>query len=177
MVIAALYWATRIPDILDSAMKLTTKGRYAVTAMLDLAIHGEQGPVCLNEVAMRQDISLAYLEQLFTRLRRQGLVESTRGPGGGYRLGRPAADISIAAVINAVDESMDSMRCHGVRNCQRGERCLTHQLWEDLTTHVQDFLGGISLASLAARRDVLNVARRQCEETAEFPLQRAAPEA
>lgn len=158
-------------------MKLTTKGRYAVTAMLDLAIHGEQAPVCLNEIANRQDISLAYLEQLFTRLRRQGLVDSTRGPGGGYRLARPATDISVAAVITAVGEGVDSTRCNGVRNCQRGERCLTHQLWEDLTAHVQDFLVNISLASLAARRDVLGVARRQRETASEFPLQRTAPEA
>ncbi|HEX6929171.1 MAG TPA: Fe-S cluster assembly transcription factor [Gammaproteobacteria bacterium] len=159
-------------------MKLTTKGRYAVTAMLDLAIHGTQGPVCLGDVAARQDISLAYLEQLFTRLRKQGLVESTRGPGGGYQLGRGADRISVAAVIAAVDEPLDSTRCSGDRNCQRGERCLTHQLWEDLSRHIFGFLDGVSLAELASRRDVLAVAARQheCEIPVEIPLRRAAPE-
>ncbi|MDX1444107.1 MAG: Rrf2 family transcriptional regulator [Gammaproteobacteria bacterium] len=149
-------------------MKLTTKGRYAVTAMLDLAIHGEEGTVSLGDIAARQDISLAYLEQLFTRLRRQGLVTSTRGPGGGYRLGALASDISIAAVVNAVDECLDSTRCSGGRDCQKGERCLTHQLWEDLNAHIREFLEGVSLADLAARRDVQTVAARQ--QGGEFPL-------
>ncbi|HEX7030079.1 MAG TPA: Fe-S cluster assembly transcription factor [Gammaproteobacteria bacterium] len=158
-------------------MKLTTKGRYAVTAMLDLAIHGAKGPVCLGDIAARQDISLAYLEQLFTRLRKHGLVGSTRGPGGGYRLGRDAKEISIAAVIAAVDEPLDSTRCNGGRNCQRGERCLTHQLWEDLSTHIFGFLDGLSLAELAARKDVQTVAARQHEigVPAEIPLRRTAP--
>ena len=142
-------------------MKLTTKGRYAVTAMLDLAIHGAESPVCLGDIAARQDISLAYLEQLFIRLRKQELVESLRGPGGGYRLGRAAANISIAAIIAAVDEPIDSTRCSGDRNCQRGERCLTHQLWEDLSRHIFGFLDGLSLADLATREDVLTVAERQ----------------
>lgn len=160
-------------------MKLTTKGRYAVTAMLDLAIHGKQGPVCLGDVAARQDISLAYLEQLFTRLRRHGLVESTRGPGGGYRLAKAAADISVAAVIAAVDEPLDSTRCSGDRNCQRGERCLTHQLWEDLSEHILDFLDGITLASLAAKREVLAVAERQRRAgvPVEVPLNRVVSDA
>lgn len=157
-------------------MKLTTKGRYAVTAMLDLAIHGEQGPVCLGDVAARQDISLAYLEQLFTRLRKQGLVESTRGPGGGYRLGRDAARISIATIISAVDEPLDSTRCSGNQDCQRGERCLTHHLWEDLSRHIVDYLENVSLAALAARGDVLDVARRQQQLPAEMPLRRVVPE-
>lgn len=156
-------------------MKLTTKGRYAVTAMLDLAIHGAEGPVCLSDIAARQDISLAYLEQLFTRLRREGLVDSTRGPGGGYRLGREAEAISIAEVIRAVDETLDTTRCAGDRNCQRGERCLTHQLWEDLGEHIQGYLAGISLAGLAARADVRDVARRQVSgATVEAPLVRQA---
>lgn len=164
-------------------MKLTTKGRYAVTAMLDLAIHGADGPVCLSHIAARQDISLAYLEQLFTRLRRQGLVESTRGPGGGYRLRRGAADISVAMVIAAVDEPLDSTRCNGDRNCQRGERCLTHQLWEDLSLHIHDFLDDISLAALAGRADVRDVAERQrhagdqASEVVEIPLRRVLPQA
>lgn len=159
-------------------MKLTTKGRYAVTAMLDLAIHGAEDPVCLGDIAARQDISLAYLEQLFTRLRKQGLVESTRGPGGGYRLGRPAEEISVAAVIAAVDEPLDSTRCSGEQDCQRGERCLTHQLWEDLNRHIYGFLDSITLAKLAASSDVLRVAARQRGETPkEFPLRRIASDA
>lgn len=157
-------------------MKLTTKGRYAVTAMLDLAIHGAQGPVCLGDIAARQDISLAYLEQLFTRLRKQALVESTRGPGGGYRLGRDASHISVAAVIAAVDEPLDSTRCSGDQNCQRGERCLTHQLWEDLSRHIFGFLDGVTLAELATRKDVLAVAARQHEIPVEIPLRRVARE-
>lgn len=158
-------------------MKLTTKGRYAVTAMLDLAIHGAEGPVCLGDIAARQDISLAYLEQLFTRLRKQGLVGSTRGPGGGYRLGRPAEEISIADIISAVDETLDTTRCSGGQDCQRGERCLTHQLWEDLGRHILGFLQNQSLAELAARRDVLAVAARQeeIEIPAEIPLRRTIP--
>ena len=158
-------------------MKLTTKGRYAVTAMLDLAIHGASDPVCLGDIAARQDISLAYLEQLFTRLRKQGLVGSTRGPGGGYRLGRSAERISIADVIAAVDEPLDSTRCSGDRNCQRGERCLTHQLWEDLSRHIVDYLDSLSLAALAARKDVLAVAARQQEidVPTEIPLRRITP--
>lgn len=156
-------------------MKLTTKGRYAVTAMLDLAIHGQSGPVCLGDVAARQDISLAYLEQLFTRLRKQGLVESTRGPGGGYCLGKDAADISVAMIINAVDEALDTTRCSGERDCQRGERCLTHQLWEDLSQHIVSYLDGVTLAGLARRKDVLDVARRQ-SLPAEIPLRRVIPE-
>lgn len=152
-------------------MKLTTKGRYAVTAMLDLAIHGQSGPVCLGDVAARQDISLAYLEQLFTRLRKQGLVESTRGPGGGYCLGKDAAEISVAMIINAVDEPLDTTRCSGERDCQRGERCLTHQLWEDLSQHIISYLDGVTLAGLARKKDVLDVARRQSAPE-EIPLRR-----
>lgn len=148
-------------------MKLTTKGRYAVTAMLDLAIHGEESTVSLGDIAARQDISLAYLEQLFTRLRRKSLVASTRGPGGGYRLGRDAADISVAAIVNAVDESLDSTRCSGDLDCQRGERCLTHQLWEDLNAHIHHFLDSVTLADLVKRSDVQSVAQRQCRE---YPL-------
>lgn len=156
-------------------MKLTTKGRYAVTAMLDLAIHGQAGPVCLGDVAARQDISLAYLEQLFTRLRKQQLVESTRGPGGGYCLGTDASKISVAMIINAVDEPLDTTRCSGERNCQRGERCLTHQLWEDLSRHIIGYLDGVTLATLASKQDVQDVAQRQ-SRPAEIPLRRVLPE-
>ncbi|HEB81221.1 MAG TPA: Rrf2 family transcriptional regulator [Chromatiales bacterium] len=142
-------------------MRLTTKGRYAVTAMLDLAIHSRVAPVSLAEIAQRQGISLSYLEQLFARLRREGLVRSVRGPGGGYQLGREPARIAVAEVIIAVDEKMDSTRCGGLGNCQDNERCLTHDLWVDLSCRIQAFLGGISFAQLMARREVREVASRQ----------------
>jgi Rrf2 family iron-sulfur cluster assembly transcriptional regulator len=142
-------------------MKLTTRGRYAVTAMLDLALHQRQGPVSLGEIADRQGISLSYLEQIFARLRRRDLVQSTRGPGGGYRLGRDATAISVADVIGAVDETVDATRCGGMQNCQGDERCLTHDLWHDLSNRIQDFLSGIDLAQLVERRSVREVAARQ----------------
>lgn len=142
-------------------MRLTSKGRYAVTAMLDVAIHRESGPVPLADISERQGISLSYLEQLFARLRRQGLVSSVRGPGGGYQLGQSAENISIAAVIHAVDESIDATRCQGRADCQGGTRCLTHSLWEGLSDRIADFLAGISLAELVAQQDVQQVAERQ----------------
>ncbi len=142
-------------------MRLTTKGRYAVTAMLDLAIHHDEGPVTLAHIAKRQGISLSYLEQLFARLRKRGLVRSSRGPGGGYRLGRAADDIAVVEVIGAVDESVDATRCGGMENCQGDARCLTHDLWHDLSKQIHDFLGGIDLAQLVERRRVREVAERQ----------------
>lgn len=142
-------------------MRLTTKGRYAVTAMLDLALHHEGGPVALGDIAQRQGISLSYLEQLFTRLRRRGLVRSTRGPGGGYRLGREAQHIAVADVIRAVDEPVDATRCGGLENCQGDERCLTHDLWQDLSQQIRRFLSDVDLAKLVERRRVREVARRQ----------------
>ncbi len=142
-------------------MRLTTKGRYAVTAMLDLAIHHEQGPVTLCDIAQRQGISLSYLEQLFSQLRKHGLVMSTRGPGGGYRLGRNPDDIAVADVIGAVDETVDATRCGGKENCQQDQRCLTHDLWQDLSQQIQSFLSGIDLAQLVERRRVREVALRQ----------------
>ncbi len=142
-------------------MKLTTKGRYAVTAMLDLALHAEAGPVKLAEISERQGISLSYLEQLFTRLRKQGLVRSTRGPGGGYALQRPSAEIAIADVILAVDENVDTTRCGGMGNCHNDERCLTHELWTELSDQIRGFLSGITLEQLAHRREVRRVADRQ----------------
>jgi len=142
-------------------MRLTTKGRYAVTAMLDLALHAEQGPITLADISQRQGISLSYLEQLFSKLRKQGLVESTRGPGGGYRLGRPAADIAVANVIAAVDESVDATRCGGMENCQAEQRCLTHELWCELSQQIYDFLSNINLAQLVERRGIREVANRQ----------------
>ena len=142
-------------------MRLTTKGRYAVTAMLDLALHESLGPVNLMDISKRQGISLAYLEQLFLRLRKQGLISSARGPGGGYRLQQPRADISVADVIRAVDEQVDATRCGGHQNCQADERCLTHDLWEDLSQHITSFLGDISLSDLVQRRSVKQVSARQ----------------
>jgi Rrf2 family iron-sulfur cluster assembly transcriptional regulator len=145
-------------------MKLTTKGRYAVTALLDLALHDGEGPVCLSEIAARQDISLPYLEQLFTRMRRKGLVASTRGPGGGYNLGRAAADIAVADIISAVDESFDATRCGGERDCHGGKSCLTHELWADLSHEIHRFLQGVNLAQLMDSQAVRNVAARQRDE-------------
>ena len=147
-------------------MRLTTKGRYAVTAMLDLALHFEKGPISLADISERQGISLSYLEQLFTRLRRAGLVRSTRGPGGGYSLSRNADDIPVADVIVAVDEKVDTTRCGGLGNCQDDERCLTHDLWVDLSEQIYSFLNGISLAQVVAREGVRDVARRQDDHKA-----------
>lgn len=142
-------------------MRLTTKGRYAVTAMLDLALHANAGPVSLADISARQEISLSYLEQLFAKLRHQELVRSVRGPGGGYRLGRPLDDIYVAQIIDAVNESVDATHCSGAGNCQQGEVCLTHYLWSDLSDQIHQFLSGISLASLVARQDVQKVNLRQ----------------
>jgi len=142
-------------------MKLTTKGRYAVTAMLDLALHSDKGPVSLADISLRQGISLSYLEQLFARLRRFNLVQSVRGPGGGYRLVGATTDISVAQVVDAVSESLDATRCEGKGNCQDGEVCLTHYLWQDLSTQIHRFLSGITLADLVSRRDIQAVGSRQ----------------
>ena len=142
-------------------MKLTSKGRYAVTAMLDVTIHAAQGPVSLADISERQAISLSYLEQLFSKLRKYGLVISVRGPGGGYRLGRCSAQIAIADVINAVNESIDATRCQGKGNCQGGEQCLTHSLWEGLSQRIEEFLQNITLAELVAKNDVKAVSKRQ----------------
>jgi len=142
-------------------MKLSTKGRYAVTAMLDLVLHMDDGPVSLSDIAERQHVSLSYLEQLFAKLRRRGLVASTRGPGGGYSLKRSADQVAIVDVILAVDENIDNTNCGGAANCQLEEKCLTHDLWQDLSNQIQNFLAGISLAELASRRSVKKIAARQ----------------
>ena len=119
-------------------MRLTSKGRYAVTAMLDVALNSEAGPVPLADISERQGISLSYLEQLFSRLRKNGLVSSVRGPGGGYLLGKDASSIAVGEVISAVDESVDATRCQGKGGCQGGDKCLTHALWRDLSDRTQD---------------------------------------
>jgi Rrf2 family iron-sulfur cluster assembly transcriptional regulator len=142
-------------------MRLTTKGRYAVTAMLDLALQEGKRPVTLQDIAVNQEISLSYLEQLFARLRRSGLVRGTRGPGGGYRLAKDMDLISIASIISAVDEKADMTRCGGQANCQDGEKCLTHELWAELSEKIFDFLNGISLGELVGRPEVIEVAERQ----------------
>ncbi|MBN7796573.1 Rrf2 family transcriptional regulator [Parahaliea mediterranea] len=147
-------------------MRLTTRGRYAVTSMLDLALHEGQGPIPLAGISARQDISLSYLEQLFSQLRRGGLVRSVRGPGGGYHLGKSAGEISVAEVIEAVNESTDATRCHGKGDCQKGSTCLTHHLWMNLSDQIHDFLLGISLSDLVERREIRDIARQQEERTA-----------
>ncbi len=133
-------------------MKLTTRGRYAVTAILDVALNAGDGPVPLGDVAERQNLSLSYLEQLFARLRRQGLVRSSRGPGGGYELSRPADEISVAEVIFAVDEPVDMTRCGGLGNCNQDSRCLTHDLWVELSRKMDEFFSSRTLADVLERR-------------------------
>lgn len=133
-------------------MKLTTRGRYAVTAILDVALYSGEGPVSLGDVAERQRLSLSYLEQLFSRLRKRGLVRSSRGPGGGYQLSRPAAEISVAEVISAVDEPVDVTRCGGLVNCNQDSRCLTHDLWVELSRQMDQFFSSRSLADVLERR-------------------------
>jgi Rrf2 family iron-sulfur cluster assembly transcriptional regulator len=133
-------------------MRLTTKGRFAVTAMLDLALHATEGPVTLAGISERQKISLSYLEQLFGKLRRRNLVESVRGPGGGYYLARPAAELSIADIVRAVEEPIDATQCGGRENCQENQRCMTHDLWQDLNATVYGFLSGVKLSHLVEKQ-------------------------
>ena len=130
-------------------MRLTTKGRFAVTAMIDLALRQQSGPVTLAAISQRQQISLSYLEQLFGKLRRHNLVESTRGPGGGYSLGRKAEDITVADIILSVDEPIDATHCGGKENCHGGDsRCMTHDLWASLNAKMVEFLDSVSLQKL-----------------------------
>jgi Rrf2 family iron-sulfur cluster assembly transcriptional regulator len=130
--------------------------------MLDVALHTGVGPVALADISQRQEISLSYLEQLFARLRKNGLVSSVRGPGGGYLLGREADVISVGDIITAVDESVDATRCQGANTgCQSGMRCLTHNLWSDLSARIEEFLNNITLAELVEKSDVKEIASRQ----------------
>ena len=133
-------------------MRLTTKGRFAVTAMIDVAMHGNNGPVTLAAVSERQRISLSYLEQLFGKLRRSGLVDSVRGPGGGYNLAKPGETVSVADIILAVDEPIDATQCGGRENCHDDRRCMTHDLWAGLNEHIFSFLSGVSLADLVRQQ-------------------------
>src|ERR1700693_4390060 len=129
-------------------MRLTTKGRFAVTAMLDLALHGASGPVTLAGISQRQKISLSYLEQLFGKLRRRELVDSVRGPGGGYCLAKDMAHVAVADIILAVDEPIDATQCGGMENCRDDEKCITQDLWANLNAHIFDYLGSVTLKQL-----------------------------
>ncbi|WP_334107589.1 Fe-S cluster assembly transcriptional regulator IscR [Methylobacillus sp.] len=146
-------------------MRLTTKGRFAVTAMLDLALHEEEKPVTLAGISERQGISLSYLEQLFSRLRRNGLVKSVRGPGGGYHLAKNHHDISISDIITAVDELIDATQCGGKENCHDGKPCMTHELWSSLNAKILEYLSGVALADLVTSqregKEIRFVARRE----------------
>ncbi len=138
-------------------MRLTTKGRFAVTAMIDLAMRHGHGPVTLAGISDRQQISLSYLEQLFGKLRRHGLVESVRGPGGGYNLAKPTDRITVAEIILAVDEPLDATRCGGMANCQDEQRCMTHDLWTSLNERIYEYLSSVSLKDMVDRQKPSNV--------------------
>jgi Rrf2 family iron-sulfur cluster assembly transcriptional regulator len=142
-------------------MRLSTKGRYAVTAMMDIALHEKQGPVTLAEISQCQGISLSYLEQLFSKLRKHGLVTGVRGPGGGYRLAKTADKISIADIIQSVDEKLDMTKCGGNGDCSNGEKCLTHQLWFDLSCRLYEFLSGIKLDQYVNRPEINVLVKKQ----------------
>ncbi|HYO27873.1 MAG TPA: Fe-S cluster assembly transcription factor [Azonexus sp.] len=133
-------------------MRLTTKGRFAVTAMMDLALRGDDGPVALAGVSERQKISLSYLEQLFGKLRRYSLVDSVRGPGGGYCIARPLNMVTVADIVRAVDEPLDATQCGGRENCLDDHRCMTHDLWTALNAKMYDYLSSVTLADLAERQ-------------------------
>ncbi len=140
-------------------MRLTTKGRFAVTAMMDLALRGEEGPVALANVAERQSISLSYLEQLFGKLRRHKLVDSVRGPGGGYCISRPLADVAVADIIRAVDEQLEATQCGGDENCLEAHRCMSHDLWSTLIAKMYEYLASVTLADLVEREKQKAAAR------------------
>jgi Rrf2 family iron-sulfur cluster assembly transcriptional regulator len=133
-------------------MRLTTKGRFAVTAMVDLALHANEGPVTLAEISGRQSISLSYLEQLFGKLRRHELVESVRGPGGGYTLARAMNVITVAHIVTAVDEALDATQCGGRENCHDDRRCMTHDLWANLNVKMIEYLDSVSLHDLVTKQ-------------------------
>jgi Rrf2 family iron-sulfur cluster assembly transcriptional regulator len=138
-------------------MRLTTKGRFAVTAMIDLALRHGNGPVTLAGISDRQQISLSYLEQLFGKLRRHGLVESVRGPGGGYNLAKPTERITVAEIILAVDEPLDATRCGGMANCQDEQRCMTHDLWTSLNERIYEYLTSVTLKDMVDKQKPSNV--------------------
>lgn len=133
-------------------MRLTTKGRFAVTAMIDLGMRHQRGPITLAGISERQRISLSYLEQLFGRLRRQGIVDSVRGPGGGYTLAKPMPEISVASIIRAVDEPIDATQCGGLGNCQDDHECMTHDLWMNLNNRIYEYLESVTLQELVSKQ-------------------------
>src|SRR5574343_785067 len=140
-------------------MRLTTKGRFAVTALMDLALRGEEGPIALASIAERQSISLSYLEQLFGKLRRHKLVESVRGPGGGYCIAKPLEKLSVADIIRAVDEQLDATQCGGEENCHEAHRCMTHDLWSTVNSKMFEYLASVSMADLVGREKQKAAAR------------------
>ena len=157
-------------------MRLTTKGRFAVTAMVDLAMRQTRGPVTLAAISERQHISLSYLEQLFGKLRRHKLVSSTRGPGGGYNLARPAHEISVADIVTAVDEPIDATQCGGKENCHDDKRCMTHDLWATLNEKMHEYLSSVSLGDLVAHQHGRPVAVLKDFRSAEKPGDKPAAE-
>jgi len=145
-------------------MRLTTKGRFAVTAMIDLALRQHEGPVTLAGIAERESISLSYLEQLFGKLRRQQLVASVRGPGGGYCLAKPMNAISVADIIRAVDEPLDATNCGGKRNCHEENLCMTHLLWTNLNARMFEYLSSVSLGELVRQQRTEDVPELSAEQ-------------
>jgi Rrf2 family iron-sulfur cluster assembly transcriptional regulator len=142
-------------------MRLTTKGRFAVTAMIDLAMRDGGGPVTLAGISERQKISLSYLEQLFGKLRRHALVDSVRGPGGGYCMAKALNEVSVADIILAVDEPIDATQCGGRENCRDDQRCMTHDLWTSLNSKIFDYLASVKLSELVAVQLAKSVVRVQ----------------
>jgi len=134
-------------------MKLTTKGRYAVTAMLDIAYYDKGKPISLAEISSRQNISLSYLEQLFSRLKKKRLVESIKGPGGGYKLSKDASDIVISDVIQAVNDNLEATSCNGKANCHNNRQCISHNLWEELGMEIKNFLSDVTLQEVISKND------------------------
>ncbi len=157
-------------------MRLTTKGRFAVTAMIDLAMRQHQGPVTLAGISQRQKISLSYLEQLFGKLRRHDLVESTRGPGGGYTLARPAKNVTVADIIFAVDEPLDATQCGGKENCDNNGPCMTHELWANLNKRMIEFLDSVSLGDLVEQQKGRESRNQQPRQISVLKEHRAALE-
>ncbi len=155
-------------------MKLSTKGRYAVTAVMDIALHEKVGPVTLADISQCQGISLSYLEQLFSKLRSNGLVKGVRGPGGGYRLAKPANEISVADIIDSVDEKLDLTACEGKGNCKQGDKCLTHKLWFDLTNDLHKYLSGIKLDQYVNRPQISELVKKQDVQYGRFLNRRTA---
>lgn len=145
-------------------MKLTTKGRYAIVAMIDIALYTSNTPISLSEISKRQNISLSYLEQLFSKLKTKSLVKSVKGPGGGYKLDRNPSKITLFEIITAVDENMDQTQCGGAMNCNNDKPCLTHYVWTDLTKQINDYMKGVSLGDVILRNDIRNIIDKRREQ-------------